>query len=194
MDTSQGRAFSQTPDKARNVEAPQSRVLPHNLDAEQSLLGGVLLRNDALHQVLEIIDNPNEFYHPAHQLIFSAMVELFERGSPIDPITLEEQLKSQDRLQRAGGLTYINDLQMKVPTSENIAFYARIVRDKATVRQIILTTTEITAKGYGDVGEVDDFIDESEKRLFEISQRAQKQSFHPIKKVLQETFKDLEKR
>jgi replicative DNA helicase len=174
--------------------AETSRTLPHNLEAEQSVLGGILLNpKDALNRVLEIL-RPDDFYAPAHQEIFNAILQLEETGNPIDIITLEEQLRRSDKLARIGGVERLADLASKVPSAENIGYHARIVRDKATLRQLIRTTSEIAATGYSDQTEVEEFLDLAEQQIFELAQRTTHSSYVHVKKVLLDAFKSIEQR
>ena len=138
-----------------------------------------------------------DFYHPAHQAIFEAMIELDTSGKPIDQITVAEQLRATDRfnvLRSFEGEAYFTELTSAVVTIENIAFHARMVRGKATVRRLIEAANEIAAHGYGEYGDVEEFIDRAERSIFEIAQRSARSSFEPIKSVLKEAIKALEKR
>lgn len=174
--------------------ADQGRLLPHNIEAETSVLGGILLNyKEALNRVLEHV-HPTDFYAPAHQDIFEAILRLEEAGRPIDVITLEEELRSANKLKRVGGMTYLAELSGKVPTAENIGFHARIVRDKATLRRLIHACSEIVAEGYTDPADVHDFLDGAEQQIFELSQRMAKESYLPLKPILREVFQTIERR
>jgi len=168
------------------------RVQPHNEDAERSVLGGVLLRSDALTAVSDI--TPEDFYVPAHQDVYRAMLALFEHGRPIDLVTLEEELARQGKLDRAGGVSYLAELQARVPTAENIAHYGRIVRDHSTLRQLIARASEIAAKAHEPEGEVSEFLDEAEHQIFEIAQRGETTSFRPIKPIMLQVMDAIAKR
>ena len=169
------------------------RTLPHSLDAEASVLGAVLLRNDLLHQVAGLLDE-EDFYSPRHQLIFQAMREVERAGQAIDPITLEEHLSRTGELERAGGMDALVDLTNRVPTTENVMYYVRIVRDKSAVRRLIRTATEIAAQGYGDYGEAEEFLAEAERAIFQIAQQRRVRSFRHVAPILQHTFLLLEER
>jgi replicative DNA helicase len=158
------------------------RVQPHNEDAERSVLGGILLRTDALTQIPDV--QPEDFYVPAHQDIHRAMLALFEHGRPIDVVTLEEELQRQQKLGRVGGVAYLAELQASVPTAENIAHYGRIVRDHSTLRQLIARASEIAARAHEPEGEVGEFLDLAEHQIFEIAQRGESTSFKPIKPLM----------
>jgi len=169
-----------------------SRVLPHSIDAEKSILGGILLRNDAINQLdkLEVED----FYDPRHRAVFSAMRVLDARTRPIDGVTLEEELRRAGKLEAIGGLAYLSELALAVPTADNIAHYAEIVQDKHTARKLMLAASEIAAKGYGDYGDVQDFIEEAETQIFEVTQRNQRGGAVQMEGLLKEVFKTLDSR
>jgi replicative DNA helicase len=168
------------------------RVPPHNLDAEKSVLGGVLLRNEALNLIEWLA--PEDFYDPKHREIFAAMKVLETKSKPIDPVTLEEQLAQAGKLHAIGGITYLSELLSLVPTADNIATYGEIVRDKRLARRLIEVSSEISAKGFSEYGEVKDYLDEAERTIFEVTQRNQRGGPQPIKKVLQDVFNSFDKR
>ena len=170
------------------------RPLPHNRDAEASVLGGILLNpREALNHVLEIVGS-EDFYVPGHQAIFDSIIALEEAGKPIDVITLEEQLRSDDTLGKAGGTMAIVDLAGRVSTAENIAYHARIVRDKATLRRMIQTASEVASKGFEDPPDVDEFVDNAEQKIFQLSQRASRSSYVSAKELLIGAFNAIERR
>ena len=172
------------------------RLLPHNLDAETSVIGGVLLFAKAYHQVADLVA-PEDFYHPTHAAIFQAMIDLDAAAKPIDPLTVAEQMRASEtigKLRAFEGEKYFSELTSAVVTVENITFHATLVRGKATARRLVEAAQEIAAKGYGDYGNVDDYLDESERSIFEVSQRAQRQSFVPLRPILNATIKVLEQR
>lgn len=170
-----------------------SRTLPHSIEAEASVLGAILLRNDLYHQVAGHITD-QDFYSPRHRLILLAMAEVDRVGKPIDPITLEEQLERTDGLQKSGGMDYLLELTSRVPTTENVMHYVGIVRDKAMVRRLIQVTTEIAADGYGDYGEAEEFLGVAEQAIFQITQRSRAMAYEHVRPILQHTFKLLEAR
>jgi len=183
---------------APSSAAPRStaRVLPWSQEAEMSVVGGILLHPAAFVQVADVVQ-PEDFYHPAHGAIYTAMVELDEASKPIDAITVAEQMKATDtfhKLRAMNGESYFAELTSAVVTVENIAFHARIVHGKATVRRLIETAQEIAAHGYGEYGDVEEFIDTAERSIFEIAQRSQRSSYESIQRVLGRSIKDIEKR
>ena len=176
--------------------AGEARILPHNLEAEAAVLGGILLNpKEALNRVLEIlVGGAEDFYSPAHQDIFDAMLRLEEAGKSIDIITLEEDLSTNDKLARVGGVEGLADLSSRVPTVENIGYYARIVWDKASLRRMVQACSEIAATGYSDPPDIQDYLDNSEQAIFELSQRTARASYTPLKPILTEVFKTIEQR
>lgn len=168
------------------------RLPPQNLEAEVSVLGGILIENEALHQVLEIL-SASDFYREAHRKIFSAMLQLYERNEPVDLITLSEILKKKDELEAVGGLEYLNQLVSSVPTAANISYYANIVKEKSLLRKIIHRATEIINEGYGNSRDINEFLDRAERLIFEISEDRVRPSFFPLKDILKTSFKTIEK-
>lgn len=168
------------------------RLPPQSLEAEISVLGGVLLENEALNRVLEVIGE-GDFYREAHRKIFSAMLDLYERSEPVDLITLTEALRRREALEDVGGIEFLNSLVNSVGTAANISYYARIVKEKSILRKLINRATEIITKVYGESGSVDDFLDEAERSIFEISEDRVRPSFYPLKDIIKSSFKTIEK-
>jgi replicative DNA helicase len=167
------------------------RLPPQSLEAEVSVLGGVLLENEALNRVLEVV-NEGDFYREAHRQIFSALLHLYERNEPADLITLSEVLKKRDALEEVGGIEYLNFLVNSVPTAANIAYYAKIIKEKSILRKLINRATEIINLGFGDAGDVDESLDRAERLIFEISEDRVRPSFFPIKDIIKASFKTIE--
>jgi replicative DNA helicase len=167
------------------------RIPPQNIEAEQSVLGAVLLENDALNQALEILA-PEAFYRESHQEIFRAMITLGERGQPVDAITLTEALRGKGVLEAVGGPAYIAELAAFVPSAANVAHYARIVREKSVLRSLSAVATEIASRAYEGTDEVDEFLDEAEHRIFEISERRIKPAFHTMHVLSRDSLKLIE--
>ena len=168
------------------------KVPPQNLDAESSVLGGILLENEAVNQVLELL-RPEDFYRESHRKVFRAIVELSDRSEPVDLITLSDFLKNRGELEAVGGTAYLASLADFVPTAANITHYARIVREKSILRSLISTATEIATRGYEEQGNVEEFLDSAEKVIFDISEKKIKASFVAVGDMIKDTLKTVEK-
>jgi replicative DNA helicase len=168
------------------------RVPPQNLEAEQSVLGAILLDNEAINQALEVL-SAEDFYRESHRDIFRAMAELTDRNQPVDAITLTDALRSKGALEAIGGPAYIAELAAYVPTAANIAHYARIVREKAVLRSLVSAATEIASSAYEAPSNVDEFLDGAEHKIFEISERRIRQSFHSMPELTRESLKMIER-
>ncbi len=167
------------------------RVPPQNVEAERSVLGGILLENQAIVNVLEILQE-EDFYRDAHRKIYRAMTDLNERHEPVDLITLTEEIKRRGWLKDIGGAVYLASLADEVPTAANILYYAKIVKEKSVLRQVIEASTEIVRGGYEEPEDAVAFLDKAEQAILEISRRQQRKGFVPLKAVLQETFQSIE--
>ncbi|MFQ5911963.1 MAG: replicative DNA helicase [Nitrospinota bacterium] len=167
------------------------KVPPQNVEAEQAVLGAVLLDNSAFPKVLEAIRDKH-FYREAHRKIFTAMADLFERNEPIDLLTLTDRLRKNVSLEEVGGESYLAALVDAVPTAAGVSHHARLVKEKALLRDLISAATEIVAQGYEATEEVETFIDNAERVIFEISQDRISQSFVSMSDVLKSTFKTIE--
>jgi replicative DNA helicase len=170
----------------------QKRVLPHNLDAEASILGGVLLRNEVLSH-LDTLD-AEDFYDPRHKVVFTAVRALEAANKPIDVVTIESELDKVGKLDAIGGMAFLGELAMRVPTPDNVMHYAAIVQDKHSARKLMLAASEIADKGYDDLGDVRDYLDEAEGKIFEVTQRNDKSGPEPIKSLIKKVFGSLDER
>ena len=168
------------------------RKPPQNLDAEQSILGAIILENHAIDRAIELII-PDDFYKEAHRRIFLAMITLYESGEAIDLITLPEQLRKRDELDKIGGVSYISSLVNAVPNAANVRYHCKIIREKAILRNLINTATDIVSRGYEDSRDVDEFLDEAERVIFEIAEKKIKPSFFPIRTVIKDSFEMIER-
>ncbi len=168
------------------------RLPPQNVEAETSVLGAILLENEALNRVLEIL-REDDFYREAHRRIFSAVLHLYEHSEPVDLITLSEVLKSRGALEDVGGVEYLNSLVNGVPTAANVSYYAKIIKEKAILRKLINRATEIVTQSYSSSGDVDEFIDQAERTIFEISEDRVRPSFYSIKDLIKSSFKTIER-
>jgi len=168
------------------------RVLPHNLDAEASVLGGIILRNDVLSS-LDTIE-VEDFYDHRHKVVFAAIRALEATAKPIDVVTLEVEIERQGKLDAIGGIGFIGELALRVPTADNVVTYAEIVTDKHQARKLMLASGEILEKGYEDGLEVRDYLDEAEAKIFEVTQRRDKAGPEPLKGLVKKVFSSLDER
>jgi len=176
----------------RGRDVFQERQAPWSEEAEISVLGGMLIDGDAVARAIESIDD-GAFYREANRRIFRAMARLYGRGEVIDVVTLSDELKSAGDLEAAGGMAYLARLVDAVPTAANIEYHCNILRDKATLRQLIESATEIIQDAYhAGGGDIDETLDQAEQRIFRIAQAAQRGGFVWIKEILWPTFERIE--
>lgn len=176
---------------ADRLDMSARKLPPQNLDAEIAVLGGILIDNQAIDNVLEIL-KPDDLYRESHRKILNGMIALNQRSEPIDLLTLTDALTTSGDLQDAGGASYLNELVEKTVTAANIGYYARIVRQKAILRSLISTATEIATRGYESTTDVDEFLDEAEHKIFEISERKVRQSMYPIGDIMVDSMQAIE--
>ncbi|MFM1653513.1 replicative DNA helicase [Brevibacillus sp. B_LB10_24] len=167
------------------------RVPPQNLEAEQSVLGAVFLAREALITAVEIL-RPEDFYKTAHQRVFKTMLDLYEKGEPVDLVTVTAELQDHKLLEEIGGVSYLTDLARSVPTAANIEYYARIVEEKALLRRLIRTATKIANDGYSREDEVGEIIADAERYILELGQNRNSGGFTSIRDVLMETYERIE--
>ena len=172
--------------------AVAERTLPHSLDAEKSVLGAILIHNEAFNHAAELID-ARDFFRDAHRRIFDKMVALSERGDPIDFVTLKEELARAGELDEVGGPAYIASLADGVPRSANVEYYARIVKEKSTLRNLIHSANKILAEAYQAEQEPDLLLDEAERAIFAIAEDRIREGFVPLKHLVQSSFERIEK-
>jgi replicative DNA helicase len=170
-----------------DVDLSSHKLPPQNVEAEQSVLGGILIENEAVNKVLEIL-TPEDFYRDAHRRIFEALITLSERDEPADLITLSNELRKINQLDSAGGTSYLASLIDLVPTAANIEYYAKIVKEKSILRKLIETSTEIITQSYEDREDVEELLDEAEQAIFQISENRVNPSFYPIKTIVKDSF------
>jgi replicative DNA helicase len=163
------------------------RLPPQNLDAEASTLGSLLIDKDAIIKVADII-GPEDFYKNANGDIYGVMRELYEARTPIDILSLSSRLQEKGLLESVGGHSYLSELANAVPTASNVLHYAKIIQHKSTLRKLLQAAGEIASLGYEETEDVEQLMDEAERKLYGISQRYYKQAFIPIKSVLSEAF------
>ncbi|MBI5194039.1 MAG: replicative DNA helicase [Nitrospirae bacterium] len=175
-----------------DLEEAIYKVPPQNIDAEQSILGAILIENDAVYKAVEIL-SVDDFYKESHRKIFLAMIELSEKNEAIDLVTITEFLKKKNDLDIAGGATYVSQLSNAVPTAANIRYHAKIVHEKAILRNLIHTATEIVTRGYEDTRDVEELLDYAENSIFSISEKKIKPSFTPVKEIIKNSFEAIER-
>jgi len=171
--------------------AVAERTLPHNLEAERSVLGAILLHNEAFNLAAEVIDSV-DFYRDAHRRIFDKMVKLVERGGAIDLVTLKEELTRSGDLDAVGGPAYITALVDGVPRSMNVEHYARIIKEKATLRNLIFSANKILATAYEAEDEADVILDQAERAIFEIADDRVRDGFVSLRALAQSSFEAIE--
>lgn len=167
------------------------RIPPHNLEAEQSLLGALLVDKEAMLRIADTV-RPEDFYRQAHGDIFQAMVNLYSKREPIDLLSLSNHLNENHRLETIGGRAYLIDLTTIVPTAAHIVNYANIVQKKATLRRLLAAAGEITSIAFDEGEEVDNALDKAEQKLFAVSQNYLKTNFTPVKDVLDAAFERID--
>jgi replicative DNA helicase len=172
--------------------APHERSLPHNLDAERSVLGAVLLDNEAFNTAIAII-TPEAFFRDAHRRIFERMVQLTERRSAIDFVTLREELSKSGEIEEVGGAAYLASLVDGVPRATNVEYYARIVKEKATLRSLIYAANKIVTNAYEADQDADLILDDAEGAIFAVAEDRVKAGFVPMRQLVQESFPKIEK-
>jgi replicative DNA helicase len=174
-----------------NAETPSHRLPPQSLEGEMSVLGGILLENEALNRALELL-RPDDFYRESHRKIFSVLIELSEKGEPADLVTLSAALQARGEIDAVGGSAYLATLVDYVPTAANIVYYCKLVKEKALARQLITVATEIATRGYAG-GDIEQNLDWAEKSIFEIAGAKTRPSYFSTREILKDTFKAIEK-
>ncbi len=168
-----------------------NKIPPQNIDAEQSVLGAMLLNKEAVYKVMEIL-SPDDFYRDSHKLIYQAILQLVDKETPLDMITVSEQLRHNGTLEQVGGVSYIATLASIVPTAANVEHYARIVEEKALLRTLIQLSNRVSTMGYEGNEDVTSMLDAVEQSLSELANRRQTSAFTPINEVLIKTFEQVE--
>lgn len=168
------------------------KVPPQSIDAERSVLGALMIDSAAVTRVVDVVE-PDDFYRDSHSEIFKIVLQLFQNNEPSDLVTVADALKKKGILENVGGGAYLSELVDSVPTSANVAAYARIVRDKSILRKLIESSTDIVERGYQEQGNVDEFLDSAEQVIFNVAEKRIKKSFVSIKDVVKVSFKSIEK-
>ncbi len=176
----------------KTEKKPQfTRVPPNSNEAEMSVLGGILLSPDSFNKVSTIL-KPESFYKESHKLIYQAITELDDDGSPIDQITVTEKLKSKKQLEKVGGAYYVTELVESVPSAANIEYWAEIVKERAIYRALIIATNDIQKEAYKASESAEEVLDKAEEKIFQIAQNKKSDSFSNFETVLSKTFQHLE--
>ena len=169
------------------------RMPPASIEAEQAVLGAMLLKPDAVTTAAEEL-SADDFYRETHRLIFEAMMELKERTEPVDLVTLTEQLKKADKLAKIGGIPALSLIANSVPTAANVHYHARIVHEKAQLRSLINAATEIAGAAYESADEVEDIMDSAEKRILQVASGKRSKDFVPLQDILLDTLEQIDLR
>jgi replicative DNA helicase len=175
----------------KETDVTLDKLPPQNIEAEQSVLGAILLDNSALTSSLELLSN-DDFYREAHRKIFLSMIDLFDKGEPIDIITLTDQLRKKNELEAVGGPQYLASLVSMIPTSANVTYHSKIVREKALLRGLLRSVTDIASSVYENELDADEMVDYAEKSIFDISDKRIKVSFSSIKDLIKDSFQMIE--
>jgi len=168
-----------------------AKLPPQNLEAEQSLLGCILIDKDAIIKVADML-RAEDFYQDKHRLIYEAIIDLYSKREPVDLLTLANRLQEKEQLEQVGGRSYLVSLSNVVPTASHVTNYAEIVHKKSTLRQLIKSATEITEMGFDQDEDVSSILDRAEQKLFAVSQGQQKEIFVPITSILNDTFERID--
>jgi replicative DNA helicase len=168
-----------------------TRTPPQDVVAEQSVLGGMLLSKDAIADVVEAVRG-HDFYRPAHELVFEAVLDLYGRGEPADAVTVSAELQKRGELARIGGGAYLHTLISSVPTAANAGYYARIVRESAVLRRLIEAGTKIVQMGYNGDGEADDIVDAAQAEVYNVTDRRTSEDYLPLSAIMEGTLDEIE--
>ncbi|NLC65306.1 MAG: replicative DNA helicase [Clostridium sp.] len=174
------------------MESSSLRIMPNNQEAEQSVIGSMILDKNAIADVLEEL-TAEDFYRDGHKIIFQSIVDLFSKDTPIDLVTLTEDLKTKEKLEYVGGISYITELARSVPTTLNLKSYINIVAEKSVLRRLISASTNIMDDSYNKQEDVADVIESAEKRIFDIAERRNTGGFEPISTILERGFIEIER-
>ena len=178
--------------RRNNNPAEFERTPPQDVLAEQSVLGGMLLSKDAISEVVEIL-RERDFYRPAHELIYDAILDLYSRGEPADPVTVSAELTKRGDLTRAGGAPYLHTLISSVPTAANASYYAKIIRERAIMRRLVEAGTKIVQLGYTVEGEVDEAVNQAQAEVHAVTERRAAEDYIQLSELLPAAFDEIEK-
>lgn len=166
------------------------RMPPQNIEAEQAVLGAMMIKKEAITEVQEIL-RPEDFYRETHRLVYQAMMDLQDKDEVVDLVTLAEQLRKTEQLDKVGGLPFLTQLANAVPTAANVTYHAKIVREKAELRNLIDAATEIAGSAYEDSENVDAIMDEAEKKILAVANRQSGGAFESMKNIIMRTFEHI---
>src|SRR5699024_11124994 len=175
-------------------DAPESfeKTPPQDVAAEQSVIGGMLMSKDAIADVVETLRG-NDFYRPAHEAIYDAILDLYGRGEPADAVTVAAELTRRGELARIGGAPYLHTLLSSVPTAANAGYYARIVRERAVLRRLVDAGTRIVQLGYAtDGGDVDDLVNTAQAEVYAVTERRTSEDYVPMRDVINSTMEEID--
>ena len=172
-------------------ETLQDRIPPHSIEAEQSVLGSIFLDPETVVNVLEYLET-SDFYRKNHQIIFDAILQLNNRNEAIDVVTIANELDTKNQLENAGGMEYLAELAVAVPTSANVEYYAKIVEEKSILRNLIRSATEIVRKGYEEGDELAVMLDSAEQNILQVSERRNRSGFIRISDVVSASLQNIE--
>ncbi|MBU2700633.1 replicative DNA helicase [Sporomusaceae bacterium BoRhaA] len=167
------------------------RVPPQNVEAEQSVIGAMLIEREAISKVAEFLQ-PEDFYREAHRLIYTTILDLFNKNDAVDMVTVTENLRKVDKLESVGGISYITSLANSVPTAANVIYHARIVEEKSLLRLLINAATEIAGMGYEGSEDAAQILDQAERKILEVSGRKMGHDFTPINTIVMDAFNKIE--
>ena len=177
--------------QGQKANSSDLKLPPQNVEAEESIISAILIDNNTLLDVIEIL-TPQDFYRTAHQKIYTAITELFDKAEPVDLVTLANKLKEKGQLEEIGGASYLARLVDTVPLAVNAQHYAKIVHDKASLRRLIEKANAIAKRCFDEMGNADDVIDFAEAAVFEITEKKSRQAFYPLSKIILNNIETLE--
>lgn len=176
----------------QEIKISTVRIPPHNLEAEQSVLGSLMIDSNAVNIIIDIV-KPEDFYDKKHSIIYQTMVDLYEKKEPIDFLSVSTKLKEKKLLPEAGGNSYLTDLVNAVPTASNVKYYAEIVREKKILRDLIEISNYVSDLGFKEGEDVEQLLDEAEKKIFSIARHSVRQKFQSLKQALEEAWERIDR-
>ncbi|MDP9884373.1 replicative DNA helicase [Sinomonas atrocyanea] len=172
-------------------DSDAARTPPQDIVAEQSVLGGMMLSKDAIADVVEVVRGI-DFYRPAHEAIYEAIIDLYGRGEPADAVTVSDELTKRGEINRVGGPAYLHELIQSVPTAANAGYYAEIVAERAVLRRLVGAGTKIVQLGYGQDGEVEDLVNQAQAEVYAVAERRTAEDYVPLSQVMEGAMDEIE--